>query len=163
MIRDLLDFHDWLPWMETRGEVRSAIEIAKRNRVWEAALGLAYLSAEFGESRVSETFIAEAARADLRSAADLAEWFRSQLDEGLLNSDLVYLFDARSIRQIVGGAASGWRRYRSYMKIFEQSNGRDPVSLRMRLKELAVAMWRMPRKRWRLVRTLARAKSAGLR
>ncbi len=163
MIRDLLDFHDWLPWMETRGEVRNAIEIAKRNRVWEAALGLAHLSAEFGESRVPETFIAEAARADLRSAADLAELFRGQLDEGMLNSDLVYLFDARSIRQIVAGAASGWRRYRSYMKVFEQSNGRDPVNLRMRLKQLAAAIWRMPRKRWRLLRTLALVKSVGLR
>jgi hypothetical protein len=76
---------------------------------------------------------------------------------------LVYLADTRSIRQIVAGASSGWARYRSHMKAFEQANGRAPVNLGLRLRQLAVAAWRLPLRRWRLVRTLATAKNAGTR
>lgn len=163
MIRDLLDLADWLPWMEERGETAEAAGIAKRNGVWQPVLALAHVSAGFSESRVPEAFLAEASPADLRSAADLAELFRTQVQEGSLNSDLVYLFDPRSMRQIAAGAASGWKRYRSYMQTFEQSNGRSPVSLGRRLKQLAIAAWRMPGKRWRLVRALAAAKNGSLR
>jgi hypothetical protein len=81
----------------------------------------------------------------------------------LLNADLVYLANLKSIRQIVAGAASGWSRYRAHMRAFEQSNGRAPVALGLRLRKLAVGAWLLPFRRWRLVRTLVTVKNAGSR
>lgn len=164
MVRDLLDCRDWLPWIEQHGETVETIEIARQNRVWGAALALIRLSGDFAETPAAGAFLADApVGEELRIAADLAELFKSQVKEELLNADLVYLADARSIRQIVAGASSGWARYRSHMKAFEQANGRMPVKLGLRLRRLAIAAWRMPLRRWRLVRTLAIAKNAGAR
>jgi hypothetical protein len=161
IIRDLLDFRDWLPWMEEHGAPPEAKEFAKQNGLLGPLLALAQLVESFGEMRT--VFAQSAPDADLRVAADLAELYRSQLEEGLLNTDLVYLANLKSIRQIVAGAASSWSRYRAHMRTFEQSNGRGPVALGLRLRKLAFAAWRLPLRRWRLVRTLATVKNAGSR
>jgi hypothetical protein len=161
MIRDLLDFRDWLPWVEEHGAPPEAKEFAKQNGLLGPLLALAQLVESFGEMRAA--FAQSAPAADRRVAADLAELYRSQLEEGLLNADLVYLANLKSIRQIVAGAASGWSRYRAHMRAFEQSNGRAPVALGLRLRKLAVGAWRLPFRRWRLVRTLVTVKNAGSR
>lgn len=160
IVRDLIDFREWLPLIERRGEARLAAAFAKENQLLGPALALAHLVESYGE-RPSPPSLAEGAVAgELEVMADLVELYRIQSHEGVINTDLVYLASARSLRQILAGVGSGWRRYRAHMKALEQTNGRLAIPLGPRLRRIAADAWRLPVRRWRLVRALAAAKSA---
>jgi hypothetical protein len=160
IVRDLVDFRNWLPLMEDRAETRMAGAFAKENQLLGPALALSRLVESYAERPSPATLAEEAEAGDLQVSAQLAELFRIQSEEGVLNTDLVYLASGRSIKQIMAGAISGWGRYRAQMKALEQTNGRLAVPLGPRLRRFAADAWHLPVRRWRLVRALAAAKSA---
>jgi hypothetical protein len=147
--------------MEEHGQAQEARECAKQNRLSGPLLAMGQLVEWFGERPAG--FAEGAPAGELRVAADLVELYKSQLKGRLLNSDLVYLAQLNSIRQIVVGASSGWSRYRAYMRAFEQTNSRPPIALGCRLRRFMVDAWRLPLRRWRLVRALVAAKNASSR
>src|SRR5581483_392480 len=73
MVRDLLDFRDWLDWIADHDETKEAINVAKTTRMSGAALALARIISEFAESAVESAWFSGAGRADLRIAGDLVE------------------------------------------------------------------------------------------
>jgi hypothetical protein len=160
IVRDLIDFRNWLARMQDPAQALAAGDFAEQNRLLGPALALARLVEGYTE-HPSPTLAEKPAAEHLRVATDLEELYRIQLEEGCLNTDLVYLASGRSIGQILAGLSSGWGRYRAQMKALEQTNGRLPAPLGGRLRRFAADVWRLPLRRWRLVRTLAAAKSAG--
>lgn len=160
IVRDLLDFREWLPLIERRGEARLAGAFAKENQLLGSALALAHLVESYGERPSPASLADEAEAGELHVKADLSELYRIQSLEGVINTDLFYLASAGSMRQLLAGVGSGWRRYRAHMKALEQTNGRPAIPLGPRLCRIAADAWRLPVRRWRLVRALAAAKSA---
>ncbi len=162
IVRDLLDFRGWVPCVAALESTAEAMSFAQSNALTGSLLALAELLGGFGNPAPAG-LIAGADAEDRRIAADLAELCQSQIRDGLLNTDLVYLASPGSLRQIIAGGGSGWSRYRAHMRALEQTNGRAAVGLGSRLRKFAGAAWRLPLRHWRLVRRLTTLKDGNIR
>jgi hypothetical protein len=88
----------------------------------------------------------------------IAALYFYQLRESSMNTDLTYLVSPGSVLQVVSGLAGGWKRYRAAMRRSEAMNGELSLPLHMRIWGLMKSAARLSPRRWRQVRTLARAK-----
>jgi hypothetical protein len=152
MLRDVLDTARWLDLLEARGSLGDALRRAELCRMDTPVLALAeILVHRSGRRRVAPPRAA---------VSHLATLFEAQVSEGPIAKDFTYLADGHAIRQIVTGVLGGWKRYRAQMAAFETQLSGEPLPLRERLALRVQQLRRFNARRWRLLRTLARAKSA---
>lgn len=152
MLRDVFDTAGWLTLLAQRGSLAEALQQASACRMDVPVLALAeILVRRSGRDRIAPT--------DAR-AERLAELFDLQVREGPIEKDFTYLADTHAVRQIVSGLLGGWRRYRGQMAAFETllSGQRLPLSRRLALR--LYQLRRLDFRRWRMLRTLAKARSA---
>ncbi len=152
MARDVLDCAGWFRLLAAEpGELACALDFAKRWGLEDGLRALATIVERFGGQQPIPLTHSGA-------AAHLADLYFRQLESEPINTDLAYLVSGRSALQVLSGAMSGWKRYASLMREFESANGEQSMSLRERLKRLAVSAREMPVEHWRQIRALARAK-----
>ena len=152
MLRDVLDTAGWLKLLEQRGRLDEALQRASSCRMDVPVLALAeILVRRSGRRRI--------APADAR-AERLAELFDLQVREGPIEKDFTYLTDAYAFRQIVSGLLGGWKRYRGQMAAFETQLSGQRVALSQRLARRLHQLSHVDVRRWRMLRTLTKARSA---
>ena len=152
MLRDVLDTALWLPLLERRGDLTAALRQAEICRMDVPVRALAEVVVRrSGRSRIAPP--------DPR-AERLADLFELQVREGSIAKDLTYLADTHAVRQILSGFLGGWKRYRAQMAAFETKMSGQPVPLRERLSLRLGELRHLDGRRWRMLRTLARVRSA---
>lgn len=152
MLRDVLDTAGWLTLLGQRGHLDEALQRARSCRMDVPVLALAeILVRRSGRERI--------APADAR-AERLADLFDLQVREGPINKDFTYLADTYAVRQVVSGLLSGWTRYRGQMAAFETRLSGQRVALSHRLALRLHQVRHVDLRRWRMLRTLAKARSA---
>jgi hypothetical protein len=95
---------------------------------------------------------------DRRSAAALHELFPTQLAEGPIERNLLYLFRPREGRQILAGLWSGGRRHLEIAQALDAAHAGKPVSVWRRLSVIAGSLCRVRLRHIRMLRALARTK-----
>ena len=152
MLRDVLDTAGWLTLLEQRGHLDEALQRATACHLDVPVLALVeILVRRAGRKRI--------APADPR-AERLAELFDLQVREGPIEKDFTYLADTYAVRQVVSGILGGWRRYRGQMAAFEAQLLGQRVALSQRLARRLRQLRHIDLRRWRMLRTLAKARSA---
>lgn len=155
--RDICDFVHWHILLERTGEWPAIAADAERWGLSAACGALALIVAEVRGVPPPDPPI-HLSRADRDLARQLAAFYLHQLQNGPLNTDLAYVTSARPLLQVVSGLATGWTRYRDFMRHSEQANGEDSLPVHKRLWRLVRAAASLSPGQWRQVRALGRAK-----
>lgn len=99
-----------------------------------------------------------ASGAQRHSARDLEALFFHQVRNGALGKDVLYLFHARPVRQILTGLRSNRREYLEFMRSLEEKLEGKELPLGRRLRRLVSDLKNSGPASWRGVRTLGRQK-----
>jgi hypothetical protein len=155
--RDVLDFKRWQSLLEGSRETEALQAESERWGLKHAVLAMAEIVSAFQYEEVARARPGVSQK-DCRIAQQLAELYLSQLREGALNTDLVYLGSHRPARQVASGLAGGWRSYLGAMRQSEAVNGELSQPVWKRLAKLAGSAKGLSFEQWRQIRALARTK-----
>jgi hypothetical protein len=155
--RDVCDFAHWQSLLDRTGEWPAIAADAERWGLSAACAALALIVAEVRGVPSPDPPI-HLSPADRDLARQLAGFYLHQLHNGPVNTDLAYITSVRPLLQVVSGLATGWTRYRDFMRHSEQSNGEASLTVHERLWHLAKAAANLSPAGWKQVRALGRAK-----
>jgi hypothetical protein len=155
--RDVLDFKRWQSVLAGSHEAKALQAESERWGLQHAVLAMAEIVAAFQDEDAARVRPG-ASQKDDRIAQQLAELYLSQLREGALNTDLVYLGSHRPARQVASGLVGGWRSYLGAMRQSEAVNGELSLPVWRRLLKLAGSAQSLSFEQWRQIRALARTK-----
>lgn len=161
--RDLFDLRLSCDYLSSRGMLAPALQRVRESTSLVPLLALTgILQAMDGDSgavRDSACILAGFASPKQRqSASHLQTLFFHQVNHGPIGKDLLYLSHSIPARQILAGAFTNWKEYRSFMKTMEEKWDGGEVPLGRRLWKLMVGMKNSAPAHWRGMRTLARLK-----
>ena len=152
MLRDVLDAERWIALLEHQGRLTEALQHAELCHLDVPVRVLAEILVQrSGRPRIAP---ADAA------VSRLAGLFELQVMEGPIAKDLTYLVDRHALRQIVSGFLGGWKRHLGQMAAFETQLTGQPVPLRDRLGVRLRQLRQLKAGRWRMLRTLVKARAA---
>ena len=162
-IRDLMDVQAWLDSLERDRLMHQVVEAAEEATLLAPMTAMAAIVARLrtGEAMsVAAQALAGATRVkEGRTTRSLENLFFSQLRNGPLNPDIIYLTGTRPLVKILAGGLSGWPKYRQRMRELEMRKDGAPVPLVRRLIQLWKSVVGLSAGEWSHLRTLARLKN----
>ncbi|MEQ1898449.1 MAG: nucleotidyltransferase family protein [Vicinamibacterales bacterium] len=162
ILRDLLDIGLWCAALEESGEVREAVKAAGEHGLAVPMRALTGILGGFdpgcSAARVAEETGLHISQRGRKEAAALCALFDTQLREGAMDRDLLYLLRPAEALQIAKGLLFGGRRHLEIARAMDTALAGKPVGARQRVGAILGALRSMRPRHFRMLRSLARAK-----
>jgi hypothetical protein len=163
MCRDLMDVAKSCALLASQGNLREQLDCVAARGGRVALLALTGILCEFDDaflpaSEATNCLKRGASPAEKKTSGQLRRLFFAQADSGAFRKDLLYLVHAVPARQILRGALTDWRAYRSFMRSMEEKLDGQELPLTQRIAQLVTALRGLSPSHLRSMRALARMK-----
>ncbi len=160
--RDLFDIQLSCHWLATHGDMDPVLDSMARSASIVPLLALTQVLVSLADERevrqVAGRLSDLASPTERQSAEHLQQLFFEQVSGGPIGKDLLYLSHSRPAKQILAGAVTNWREYRTFMRSMEEKLDGEVDPLGRRVWNLASSLKDLGLKRWRGIRELGRLK-----
>jgi hypothetical protein len=164
MMRDLLDLELWCAEVLASDQADATWETAAAQGLLAPLLALTGILGRYrpgcAAARLAVRIEPAVSAGERRSAASLRELFDTQLAEGQIERDLLYLFRPSEAKQILAGLCFGGRRHLEMARSMDAAHAGEPVSVWKRLSVIARSLRGVRPRHVRMLRALARTKDA---
>ncbi len=162
IIRDLLDLELWCAELLRTDEVDRCLGAAARQGLLVPLLALTGILRAFdaacAAARVASQVEERVSAGQRRSADSLRDLFATQVAEGQIERDLLYLFRPSEGRQILRGLLFGGRRHWKIAQSMDATLAGAPVSMWQRVAAIGRSLRGVRPRHVRMLRALARTK-----
>jgi hypothetical protein len=162
MIRDLLDLQQWCERIVSSGQLGATVARARATGLATSLQAATTIVSRYDDRGAAATLAdgldASASPKRRRDVAQLERLFMTQVREGPLDRDVLYLFRAKEFVKLVGGVLAGGRDHVHLAQSMDTVLTGRHVSIRARLGQLAGSLRRLRPHHVPLLRALARSK-----
>lgn len=163
IMRDLIDLNLWLSKMYSIEDFELTIQESHRARLFVPLLAMTRLLTTFDPKceahRIQPYLTASATKAQHKSALKLQELFHSQVTEGQIDHQILYLFRSYELKLILTGLLNGRFNYLKARQSMDSEKAGRSVLLIHRFGTMAKAALRLRPHHIRLLRNLAHVKN----
>ncbi len=162
ILRDLLDLEHWCAHLAGSGRIQPALEEAFARKLAVPLLALTSILTTYnpqGQAAGVRDRLETAATIRQRQFAwRLVSLFATQMTEGPLDRDLLYLFRASELKLILAGVLFGGRRHLEMARSMDSALSGQPATFRQRAAVLIRGLRRVRPRHIGMLRALARTK-----
>ncbi len=164
MMRDLLDLERWCAEIRRQGDPPGVLQKAMETHLAVPLLAAASIlrgySANGEAARIAAELEPKLSREDRAEAARLVALFHTQVREGPMERDLLYLFRPTEFRQILSGIWAGGRRHMELSRSMDAALAGEQISAWHRIATIGRSLLRLRPRHIGMLRALARSKDA---
>jgi hypothetical protein len=162
IIRDLLDMQQWCQRIASTGQVAPTVALARATGLAAPLQAVATILSRYDDGGAAAMLAAElnadASPERRHDIAQLERLFMTQVQEGPLDRDVLYLFRGKELVTLVAGILAGGRDHLRLARSMDTLLAGRNVPMRARLGQIAGALSRLRPHHVPLLRALARSK-----